>query len=228
MKINTLIKTTCLAVVMLVTACSKDKNAAPGGTSFTQYYIAGQYSANLSSTATNVPVPYAIIFNSDSKCTFADAVFGVVVGSYTYSNGHLVTNFGETGGSLVATFDFTVTNGTITQASPDGLGLLTYKLEITPATNAFSNGQYTGGVTTVDGTYIAYLSFSDSQFNIGQSGYNTPDIVYTLQNNAVATRVFNNVTSVFVFDNGAVMMMNYIPPAAVNGSSAYEYGTLTK
>ena len=226
MKFNTLIKTTCLALVMLITACSKDKNS--GSPDFTKNYIAGQYSANLSSTASQVPIPYAIIFNAGSTCTFVDAVFGVVNGTYTYTNGHLVTNFGAASGSLIATFDFTVTNGTITQASTDGLGLLTYKLEITPATNAFSNGQYTGGVTTVNGTYIAYLSFSGSQFNISQSGYNTPDVDYTLQNNAVATRVTIGVGSVFVFDNGAVMMMNYSPPAVVNGSSTYEYGTLTK
>jgi hypothetical protein len=228
MKIKTLIKTACLAAIMLITACGKDQDTASGTASLTQYYIAGQYNYNLSPSVTNVPIPYAIILNTNSACTFVDAIFGVVKGSYTYANGHLITSFGQTM-QLVATFDFTIANNTISGASTDGLGLITYKLEKTPASNSFSNNEYTGAVTFTGGQHsFAYLSFSGSQYNIDQTGYNTPDQAYTLQNNAVATTTLNGVNSVFVFDNGAIMMMSYEPPAVVNGGSDYEYGTFTK
>ncbi len=169
---------------MLLTACGKSNNAAVNATDFTQYYIAGHYSQNLSPTLTNVPVPYAIIFKSKSECAFVDAVFGVNNGSYTYANDHLIMNFTN---NFVVNFDFTLANNQITQVVADGLGLLTYNLEKTPATNAFANGQYTGTTNSPGSVALAYVAFSASQYSIGLSGYKTPNMAYTLQNNAVAT-----------------------------------------
>jgi hypothetical protein len=224
MKIKPLIIAIAGAATMLLTACGKN-DATVNATDFSQYYIAGHYNYNLSPTLTNVPVPYAIIFKSSSECAFVDAVFGVNNGSYTYAKGHLVMNFTN---NLVANFDFTMANNQITTVSADGLGLLTYNLEKIPATNAFTNGEYTGTVTSPGTVALAYVAFSASQYSIGLSSFKTPNMAYTLQNNAVATAVLNKNSSVFVYDNGAVMMLNYIPPAVVNGLSDYQYGTLTK
>jgi len=212
-------------MVMLLTSCSKSNDAAIKAVDFSQYYIAGHYSHNLSSTLTNIPLPYAIIFKSGSECTFVDAVFGINNGSYNYSNGHLLMNFTN---NLVVSFDFTLVNNQITTVAADGLGLLNYNLEKVPATNAFANGEFSGTVTSPGTVALAYVAFSADEYSIGLSGYKTPNMAYTLQNNGVATAVLNGNSSVFVYDNGAVMMLNYIPPAAVNAPSDYQYGTLTK
>jgi hypothetical protein len=222
MKIKILMMT--IAAAMLFTACSKNNDTAVSPTDFTQYYIAGHYSQNLTPTLT-APLPYAIIFKSKTECAFVDAVFGVNTGSYTINNGHLVINFIS---NLVANFDFTLVNNQISGVIADGLGLLTYNLETIPAINAFTNGKYTGTVTSPGTVALAYVTFSASQYSIGLSAYKTPNMAYILQNNAVATAVLNENSSVFIYDNGAVMMVNYIPPAEVNGPSDYQYGTLTK
>jgi hypothetical protein len=223
MKIKTLMM--IIAAATLLAACGKSNNAAIKATDFTQYYIAGHYSYNLSPVLTNVPLPYAIVFKSKSECAFVDAVFGVNDGSYTYANGHLIISFTN---NLVVNFDFTLANDQITGVAADGLGLLTYNLEKTPAANVFTNGKYTGTVTSPGTIALTYVAFSDSQYSIGLSGYTTPDIGYTLQNNAVATIEKNQASGVFVYDDGAIMMMNYRPPAVVNSPSNYQYGTLTR
>jgi hypothetical protein len=222
MKIKILMMT--IAVAMLFTACSKKNDTTVNPTDFTQYYIAGHYNQRLASTLT-APLPYAIIFKSKTECTFVDAVFGINSGSYTINNGHLVANFT---GNLVANFDFTLVNNQISGVSADGLGLLTYNLETIPADNAFTNGKYTGTVTSPGTVALAYVAFSASQYSIGLSAYKTPNMAYTLQNNAVATALVDKNSSVFIYDNGAVMMVNYIPPSVVNGPSDYQFGTLTK